>query len=221
MSTTPVTQESPSGRLATPENFPVIWDHPDDAQVLWLRDQLHLPEPITPLDDEFARHVYQGMSATFERYEIPLRVRSHRFNTYFFWAVVPATGTPDEIMAQSKRSDTTVSQVMVRLAEIWSQEVFPEVKHHLSFWEEFDLAGATMPELLDHLAETVTRHRRIWELHFQVVTPKHVAMSTFDDFYRDLLGHKPAFDAYQLLCGFDNKTLECELAMWKLSGEDL
>ncbi len=60
-----------------------------------------------------------------------MRVRSRRFNTYFYWAVVPIDGTPAELAAQSERADATVSQVTVRLAEIWSQEVLPEVKVHL------------------------------------------------------------------------------------------
>ena len=219
MSTVEATQQPLSGVIPTPATFPITWEPPDDAQLFWIRDQLHQPEPITPLDEEFARHVYQGMGVIFERYEIPLRVRSRRFNTYFYWAVVPVDGTQDELAMQSARADATVSQVTLRLMEIWSQEVLPEVKVHLRFWEDFDLAGATMPELLDHLAETVTRHQRVWVLHFRVVTPKHIAMSAFDDFYRDLLGNKTAFDAYQLLRGFDNKTLESERGLWKLSRE--
>ena len=219
MSTTQTTPQPLPGVIPAPASFPITWNPPDDAQLFWIRDQLHQPEPITPLDEEFAQHVYRGMGVIFEQYEIPLRVRSRRFNTYFYWAVVPVDGAPDELAAQSERADATVSQVNARLAEIWNEEVLPEVKLHLRFWEEFDLAGATMPELLDHLAETVTRHCRVWELHFRVVTPKHVAMSAFDDFYRDHLGNKTAFDAYQLLRGFDNKTLESERALWKLSRE--
>jgi phosphohistidine swiveling domain-containing protein len=221
MSTAPATQRPAPDVIPTPANFPITWEPLDDAYLFWFRDQLHLPEPITSLDEEFARHVYAGMNAFFEAFEVPLRVRSRRFNTYFYWAVIPVVATPDELEAQGKRSDAAVGQVMVRLAEIWSQEVLPEVKRHLRFWEEFDLASATMPELLDHLAETVARHQRIWELHFRVVTPKHIVISTFDDLYRDLLGNKTAFDAYQLLRGFDNKTLEAERALWMLSREAL
>jgi phosphohistidine swiveling domain-containing protein len=221
MSTAEATPQPQPGASPALAGFPITWERPDDAQLFWIRDQLHQPEPITPLDEEFASHAYRGMGVIFEQYEIPLRVRSRRFNTYLFWAVVPVDGTTDELAAQNERADATVSQVNARLAEIWNQEVLPEVKRHLTFWEDFDLAGATMPELLDHLAETVTRHQRVWELHFRVVTPKHVAMSAFDDFYRDLLGNKTAFDAYQLLRGFDNKTLESERGLWRLSREAL
>ena len=219
MSTTDVTPQPQPGVIPAPASFPITWELPDDAQLFWIRDQLHQPEPITLLDEEFASQVYRGMGVIFEQYEIPLRVRSRCFNTYLYWAVFPVDGAPNELAAQSERADATVNQVNARLGEIWGEEVLPEVKRHLRFWEEFDLAGATMPELLDHLAETVIRHKRVWELHFRVVTPKHVAMSAFDDFYRDLLGNSTAFDAYQLLLGFDNKTLESERGLWKLSRE--
>src|SRR6202521_1227887 len=111
MSTAEATQQPLSGVIPTPANFPITWEPPDDAQLFWIRDQLHLPEPITPLDEEFAEYVYRGMGVISEGDEIPLRGRSRRFNTYLYWAVVPVDGAPEELAAQSERADATVSQV--------------------------------------------------------------------------------------------------------------
>ena len=43
------------------------------------------------------------------------------------------------------------------------------------------------------------------------------AISLFDDFYRDVFGGVSDFDAYRLLQGFDNKTVESGRALWQLS----
>jgi phosphohistidine swiveling domain-containing protein len=42
-------------------------------------------------------------------------------------------------------------------------------------------------------------------------------MSMFSDLYRDLFGDAGALDAYRLLQGFDNKSLETDRALWRLS----
>src|SRR5207237_1211979 len=42
-------------------------------------------------------------------------------------------------------------------------------------------------------------------------------ISLFEELYRDLFGQESAFEAYRLLQGFDNKTLESGRALWRLS----
>ncbi|HEU5100696.1 MAG TPA: PEP-utilizing enzyme, partial [Roseiflexaceae bacterium] len=72
-------------------------------------------------------------------------------------------------------------------------------------------------QLLAHFDQTVERSTRIWEIHFEVVLPMLLAMSMFSDLYRDLFGESNALDAYRLLQGFDNKSLETDRALWQLS----
>jgi pyruvate,water dikinase len=58
---------------------------------------------------------------------------------------------------------------------------------------------------------------RLWEIHFQLAFPMLLGLSLFDDFYRDLFGDEDTFQAYRLLQGFENKTLESNQALWALS----
>jgi pyruvate,water dikinase len=59
--------------------------------------------------------------------------------------------------------------------------------------------------------------QRLWEIHFLLAFPMLLGISLFDDFYRDLFGDEDAFQAYRLLQGFENKTLESNQALWALS----
>ncbi|HKH77592.1 MAG TPA: PEP-utilizing enzyme [Rubrobacteraceae bacterium] len=97
----------------------------------------------------------------------------------------------------------------------------PEIQGYLSDWDRFDLRGAPMPELVAHLDETVTKHLRLWEIHFTIAFPMMISMSTFEEFYRDLFGSDGAFDAYRLLQGLDNKTVETGRELWRLSRKAL
>jgi pyruvate,water dikinase len=48
-----------------------------------------------------------------------------------------------------------------------------------------------------------------------------ISMSVFEEFYRDLFGSDKAFDAYRLLQGLDNKTVETGRELWRLSRQAL
>lgn len=96
-------------------------------------------------------------------------------------------------------------------------DLLPEVKQYLEDWRRFDLRGASLPALLAHFDQTVARHIRLCEIHFLAVPPKHIVISMFDDLCRDLFGGESTFEAYRLLRGFDNKVLESDRALWRLS----
>jgi pyruvate,water dikinase len=130
-------------------------------------------------------------------------------------------GSPEEMEAMGKRSQEKLGDAMARLGERWYGEFLPEIRQHLEYWDRFDLRGASMPELLAHLDETVTRFRRLWEIHFTVNFPMMLSISMFEEFYRDLFGSDGAFDAYRLLQGLDNKTVETGRELWRLSREAL
>lgn len=106
---------------------------------------------------------------------------------------------------------------MGRLGEAWASEWLPEIEEHLQYWESFDLVGASTPALIAHLGETIARTERLWEIHELCMTPAFLAISMFDDLYRDLFGSEHALEGYRLLQGFDNKTLETDRALWRLS----
>jgi pyruvate,water dikinase len=104
-----------------------------------------------------------------------------------------------------------------RLGELWDDEYLPEIKSHLQHWEEFDPASSTLSQLVDALDDSVERTRRLYEIHFLIWLPFMAAISLFDDLHRDLLGGDSEFDAYRLLQGFENKTVQSGRALWQLS----
>ena len=74
-----------------------------------------------------------------------------------------------------------------------------------------------MPQLISHLDESLKRLARAWEIHFQIILPSFLALSLFDELYRELFGNDDSFGAFRLLQGFDNKYLEADRALWELS----
>jgi pyruvate,water dikinase len=194
----------------------VSWTNPDEQRLFWTQDRMHAPEPVTPADAVIWVQSYGGINAAAEHYELPIRVHCRCINSYVYMAVAPNV-PPDQMEAQGKRADERMKDAMGRLDPLWSDEWLPEIKSHLAWWAAFDLRGASTPSLVSHLNETMARLERIWQLHFRIVLPVYMAMSQFDELYRDLFGRDNAFDAFKLLQGFENKTVEAGHALAALA----
>jgi len=226
-------------------DFPVTWEHPGDARLFWTLDRTRLPGPVTPMTYAYMQWVYDdAFNTVAQAYDMPIRARVRRFNTYCYQAIIPAGAPPEQVMRtlgwlrrkaprlvdgilgvatrrQTKRMHTKLDAVMLRLHEVWNDEFLPEIKQYFQAADSFDLPGATLPALLAHLQELVRWTRRLWEIHFRIVFPVQLAQSVFADFYQDLFGDEQGFDAYRLLQGFDNKIRQTDRGLWELSRKAL
>jgi len=194
--------------------FPSNWDDLADARYTWTLERMHAPEPMTLADAlAFTCAFDHGVTAAARAYDVPLRALTRRINTYLYLALVP-TSWP---AAQHPDGVDRLGAAIGRLGELWDDEYLPEIKTHLKHWENFDPASSTLSQLVDALDDSVERTRRLYEIHFLIWLPFMAAISVFDDFHRDLLGGDSEFDAYRLLQGFENKTVQSGRALWQLS----
>jgi pyruvate,water dikinase len=206
------------GTIPTPPDFPVVWEDPADERLFWTRDAMHFPNPVNALENDFAVRIAQGygFARASEAYDMPVKNLVRLVNTYLYTAMAPAVA-PEEMEAAGERSQKKVGEAMARLGERWRGEYLPEIQEYLRDWDRFDLRSASTQELLAHLDETVARFKRLWEIHFTIAFPMMISMSVFEEFYRDLFGSDGAFDAFRLLQGLDNKTVQTGRELWRLS----
>jgi hypothetical protein len=211
------------GPIPVQPDFPVTWENPDDERLFWTRDAMHFPDQMNELEGELVVRVAHehGFSRASEAYHLPIRPQPRRINTYYYMAIAPVMAPPEEMEAMEERAREKIGDAMTRLGENWSEEYLPEIQRYLKDWDDFDLRGAPMPELLAHLDETIRRCQRLWEIHFTIAFPMLMAVSTFEEFYRDLFDSEGAFDAYRLLQGLENKTVESGRMLWRLSRKAL
>jgi phosphohistidine swiveling domain-containing protein len=204
--------------IVAPPDFPVLWDPPEDAQLFWMMDRMHVPEPVPSLAEPFLRHCFEhGFNLGAKPYSWSFRMRARRINTYWYLTMSPLGVTPHELDAMNERSQEAFNTASFRMEEIWHTEVLPEVQRYLADWAAFDLRAATRTQLTAHLEQTIARSERVWALHFLVCWPMLVAMSAFDDFCHDLFSDGDALEKDRLLQGLDNKSLETDRALWRLS----
>jgi pyruvate,water dikinase len=199
--------------------FPVIWADPADEALHWQHDAMHFPDPLAPMEAAMLEGTLaQGFMYGARAYDTPLeRLEFRTINGYHYQSQIPMTGTPDEMAAQGALAEASMRAALAGLDELWSETVLPQVREHVGLWESFDLEGATRAALVAHVDETWARLTRLWELHFVVVLPAYLAMSEFDEMYRGLFADAGPLDAYRLLEGLPNMTVEVGQALWQLS----
>ncbi len=204
--------------LPIPDNFPITWDNPEDAKLYWSFDRMHWPTPITPMTGQYLEYIFaDGFNRALQACELPISAYTRRINTYHYDSAAPLPLSAEEMVARSQRGEANLSAAIESLDEDWANRYLPEVKKHLAFWEVFDLEAASLQTLLTHLDETIARIQRVYEIHFLVYFPFVLAPSLFEELYGDLFDDEHTLEAYRLLQGIDNKTLEADRALWQLS----
>ncbi|HLF40780.1 MAG TPA: PEP-utilizing enzyme [Acidimicrobiia bacterium] len=211
----------PPPPIVPPADFPVTWADPADEERLWQRDRMHWPDQATPLTFSVMEATFgPGFGAAARGLRLPLgEAAARRINTYLYMDMAPRGAPPDA--GQAAAAEEAMRAALGALRASWEEQILPEIHQHLRAWEAFDLEGASLEELRGHLDETVARFTRLIELHFLAVFPAYLAVSELDEVYRDLLGGPAstfgAFDAYKLVQGLPNKTVEVGHALWRLS----
>jgi pyruvate,water dikinase len=221
-----------------PPDFPVVWDDPRDAKLTWMSPP-QFKTPISPLIYAVIGAFLVGGNAGFEGAGLPFQLRAERINTYPYMGMVPKDAPPDVVMkgmgllnraapgvfkmmmgrvgaGMSKQQEAALNPIIERFDAYWNDELLPEIKQHIAYFESSDLRGMSLDQLRAHLAEAIERGERMGALH-GVVMPMLFAMSQFEELYCELFEGATTLDALQLTHGFDNKTLEGDRALWRLS----
>jgi pyruvate,water dikinase len=224
--------------IPTPPDFPVVWDDPRDAKLTWMSSP-QFTTPISPLIYAVISAFLVGGNAGFEGAGLPFQIRVERINTYPYMGMVPKAAPPDVVMkgmgllnraapgvfkmmmgkvgaGMSKQQEAALNPIVERFESYWLEELLPEIKQHIAYFESSDLRGMSLDQLRAHLAEAIKRGERMGALH-GVIMPMLYAMSQFEELYCELFEGATTLDALRLTQGFDNKTMEGDRALWRLS----
>jgi rifampicin phosphotransferase len=238
MSNSDTQAPNPGQPIPNPPEFSVDWDDPRDAKLTWMA----IPQyktPISPLIHAVVGAFMVGGNAGMQNAGLPFEVRIERINTYAYMGMVPKNAPPEVAMkamgllsrtapgvfkmmmskvgaGMSKQQEAALNPLVERFESYWLDELLPEIKQHIAYFERCDLRGMSLNQLRSHLVETFKRVDRMGALH-GVIMPMLFAMSQFEELYCELFEGATTLDALRLTQGFDNKTMEGDRALWRLS----
>jgi rifampicin phosphotransferase len=202
--------------IPTPPDFPIEWPTPEAALLFWQQDRMHAPLPMTPMSAWLTAHFAVGFNEGLARLGQPIGTNVARINTYFYMSIGPNV-PPDQMAELEAQAEPILRAALENFWSRWEAEWLPEIQQYWREWEALNLSGATDDELSSHASRLIEIYERLWAIHMEVLLPAMAGISAFHDLYADLFPERNPLDAYRLLQGFDNKSLEAGRELWKLS----
>lgn len=214
----PTVEPSMPQPFPVPAHFPVQWERPEHERFFWTQDRMHFPDVLTLVDEALLVPIHaESFNRPFEALGAPVRMHARTINGRMYTSLAPVTFVPEELHAADAVMQERMAARVADLDRQWREEYLPELRRHLEQWSSFDLRGASMADLLVHLDDTVARVLRCWAIHFFTVLPAFMAINLFVELYDDLFSPQNDFEAYKLLQGQGDKSVEAGEELWKLS----
>lgn len=224
--------------IPIPADFPIRWHDPTDAQLSWRLDS-HVTTAAAPLSISTIQAILRGFGQAFAEMRLPLRMRVANFNGYTYATMLPPPTPPlvkktmglvnrvapslgqrlmgRKTAALDQQQLASLQPILTRFAAYWQEDLLPQNRKHLAFFEDADLAALSLPQLRAQLGDGLQQAEAMGKLHALAAFPSLAAMSLFEECYRELFPEASSLDALRLLQGFDNQTIRGDRALWQLS----
>ena len=174
------------------ENDPIKpeWKNDEDKGLFWFYDDLHCPNPISPL--YFDCNGWWGPTCEYmyRRFGAPIGSEwiAKKIGGYVYTAVVPPKTKPEQTNSLFTYYMTVMPEYAESFYERWRTEYIPEIK---GYWEKilnFDFEHSTIPQALIHMEDCLDMQERAFKIHWIINLAQFKASSDFVDYYKEVIG---------------------------------
>ncbi|HEY3081386.1 MAG TPA: PEP-utilizing enzyme [Chloroflexota bacterium] len=195
--------------------FPVEWGSDDEKNQMWWYDDLHCPNPISPLWFDVGGW-WHTCDYLFRRFGFPLAVdwKARNLNGYVFSAIVPAE---PQYGAQIGPYFGAVMPVYgANFLDWWRSELRPEIERNFRVLDEYDDASASLPELLIHLENALDIQERHWRIHWILNLAQFQTSLDLQAAIKEAVGEVDGELLGKILVSDDDRNWDSIRVLWEL-----
>jgi rifampicin phosphotransferase len=190
-------------------DFPITWLEPDDAELSWDWDDMHMPAALTPLAGDYALVIGSGFAYGYERLEVPYRVRARVWNGYVYYAFT-VDGSDAEQAAAADRYTVARRQCIEVTDAYWHGRAIPEVLEIYGWVAARPVETASLADLADTWDEVWHRISRAWAIHFYAIRGPYQVLDDLADLYESVIDDAAPGEALLLIGGSVHELHEVE-----------
>ena len=176
------------GRFLGDDSFPIEWESEAERDLLWIFDDLHVPQPVSPMFFDIGGW-WLTCDHMFRRFATPFGADwiAKKVNGYVYAAPVPADSSllvdsteynarygarvprDSEYPTRMGPYLNTVLPVYAQNFMTWWQERFrPEMDRNFAYLDAYDYSNRSLGELAIHLEDAIDVHDRHWKIHWML-----------------------------------------------------
>lgn len=182
-------------------DFPIVWDEPNDQNLTWERDDMHMPFAVSPLSADYIRILFDGMAYGREKVQNPWRWHVRFLNGYVYMAARETRPVPDEAAA-IKVIEEHQRALIPTAAAYWRDHAIPELHGVRDWFRGTDIGAAGLATLADLWAEAWQRAERAWQIHFFAIRAPYQVADDLADLYERVVPDASPGQALRLIQGW-------------------
>ncbi|MDQ6743167.1 MAG: PEP-utilizing enzyme [Candidatus Dormibacteraeota bacterium] len=181
-------EEKVLGRFLGDESFPIEWASEDEKELLWIFDDLHVPQPVSPMFFDIGGW-WLTCDHMFRRFATPFASDwiAKKINGYVYAAPVPADSrlrvdsteynarygcrVPRDPAYAAKMGpylNTVLPVYAQNFLTWWKQRFRPEMDRNFAYLDSYDHSTRSLGELAIHLEDAIDIHDRHWKIHWML-----------------------------------------------------
>ena len=170
-----------SETVEIPVDFQVEWA-PEDARLQWDWDDMHWPNPIAPLAQDFGLVICAGIDAGYARFNVPWQLRA-RFIAGYAYMAADYRLPDDEVKGSVERWRAAGRRFAPDNARYWAEEAMPALREGYDFIDSIDVDGLEGPALASAWTAAWDRIAAAWRIHFIAIRGAYAASEDLSDLY--------------------------------------
>jgi len=197
--------------------YPVEWKDEAEKSLMWWYDDLHCPNPISPLYFDIGgwwgitcEYMYRRFGAPFGKYWLAKKIGG-----YVYSAIVPH---PPETDFASLGAYWGVEMPIYadKFLGWWKNRYIPEITANHKYMDDFDRAGATIPEYLIHLEDCLDIQERHFKIHWILNLAQFAAGLDFRAAYTEALGEIDEENLGRIIVSDNDRNWDSLRALWEI-----
>lgn len=196
-------------------SYPIRWDSEEEKNLHFWVDDLHCPQPISPMWFDVGGwwytcdYMYRRFGAPFGKEWVAKKV-----NEYVLTAVVPRSSS--EAAELAPYYEMVMPVYAEKFLDWWKRRYLPEILRNFEYLDTFPMNSASLPELMILFEEALDIQERHFRLHWILNLAQFQSAFDFEKLFREIIGEKHPELVGRILVSDEDRNWDSIRELWKI-----